>query len=336
MKKIYIWGTGQQAKTQMEKDIYQNCDILAFVDNYKKEESFYGYPVIFADEIEKQEYDYIIISLEEPNAILEQCDELKIEKDKIIVIYKDNILSEKHKACTYEKDYDELSNVYNFINMQNKIKNDSIYTCYYDEVDSNRFVGNGSFSGEYYREYIRYRTFELVSDELKKLNDQNWKVAELGVFKGAFSRLINMKFNDKYLYLFDTFEGFDSQEGVKEMQEGNCDEKFIKYFSENNEDMVIKSMPYRDMCIVRKGLFPDTARGLEKERFGFVSLDVDFGNSTLLGLEYFYPRLIENGYIFVHDYNHVSLHGVKKAVEAYESKYNIKLKKYHYATVMAR
>ena len=120
MKKIYIWGTGQQAKTQMEKDIYQNCDILAFVDNYKKEESFYGYPVIFADEIEKQEYDYIIISLEEPNAILEQCDELKIEKDKIIVIYKDNILSEKHKACTYEKDYDELSNVYNFINMQNK------------------------------------------------------------------------------------------------------------------------------------------------------------------------------------------------------------------------
>ena len=327
MKKIYIWGTGIRAKEQMEKNIYKDCEIIAFIDNYKTKATFYNYPIVYADEI-SEDYDFIVISVEEPNAILEQCNDLKIDKNKIIVIFKDNILIDRYKnTYVYGKSDAELSLIYKYINMQIKNDNEKIYTCYYDEIDQNRLVGNSSFSGEYYHEYIRYRTFELVAEELKKLDDQNWNVAELGVFKGAFSRMINMKFKNKYLYMFDTFEGFDSQEGVREMQEGNCDEKFIDYFSNNNVDMVIKSMPYRDKCIVKKGLFPETAQGLEEQRYGFVSLDVDFGDSTLLGMEYFYPRLIENGYIFVHDYNHISLQGVKKAINKYEEKYNIKLKK---------
>lgn len=66
-------------------------------------------------------------------------------------------------------------------------------------------------------------------------------------------------------------------------------------------------------------MLPQTSRGLENRRFGFVSLDVDFEESTLNGLRFFYPRLIEGGYIFVHDYNHASLKGVKRAIERYES-----------------
>lgn len=331
-KKIYIWGTGYHAVEHMNENIYSECEILGFIDNYKTKDVFFDYPVLTVDEISKN-YDYIVVSIEEPNAVLQQCEQMGIDTKKVILVYLTNVLDEcyieKYKE-TYDSLRMEIPKVYELINKikaESDIKNYVLYTCGYDEIDKERLIGKSSFSGEYYREYIRYRTFELAAEELRKLEDQNWSVAELGVFRGAFSRLINAKFKDKKLYMFDTFEGFDSEESAKELEMGNCDGEFIKYFSDNNVDRVIKNMPYKDKCIIKKGLFPKTSEGLENERYGFVSLDVDFGDSTLSGMEYFYPRLIENGYIFVHDYNHVSLQGVKDAIEKYEKKYDIKVKK---------
>ncbi len=52
---------------------------------------------------------------------------------------------------------------------------------------------------------------------------------------------------------------------------------------------------------------------LPERRFSFVHLDVDLYESTLAGLEYFYPRLIPGGVILSHDYS--ILAGVKKAFE---------------------
>lgn len=54
-----------------------------------------------------------------------------------------------------------------------------------------------------------------------------------------------------------------------------------------------------------------------EERFAFVSIDVDFGESIYQGIKYFYPRLNEGGYIFVHDYNS-RLTGVREAIGRYE------------------
>ena len=51
---------------------------------------------------------------------------------------------------------------------------------------------------------------------------------------------------------------------------------------------------------------------------------MDFEESIYAGLEYFYPRLLEGGYIFIHDYNG-SLTGVERAVDQYEKNKNIKL-----------
>ena len=118
--------------------------------------------------------------------------------------------------------------------------------------------------------------------------------------------------------MFDTFEGFDANEADKELREGNCNQDFIEYFANNHMETVVNRMPYKEMCVVRKGLFPSTAMGLDDVKYGFVSLDVDFGDSTLHGLEYFYPCLIQGGYIFIHDYNHPALFGVKEAVKKYE------------------
>ena len=75
-------------------------------------------------------------------------------------------------------------------------------------------------------------------------------------------------------------------------------------------------MPHPAQCVVRKGFFPDTAKGLE-DQFVFVSLDADLYDPILEGLNYFYPRLQNGGYIFIHDYNNDLYKGARKAVDEF-------------------
>ena len=57
----------------------------------------------------------------------------------------------------------------------------------------------------------RAAALELIAREIYRYNIEG-STAELGVFKGEFSRFINHYFPDRKLYLFDTFEGFDSRD----------------------------------------------------------------------------------------------------------------------------
>ena len=142
------------------------------------------------------------------------------------------------------------------------------------------------------------------------------ETAELGVFRGEFAQYINIAFPDKKLYLFDTFEGFDACEALKEVRNGNATDAFVEAYKQTSIGDVIQKMTYLDQVEIKQGYFPDSLQGLE-ETFAFVSIDVDFEDSVYEGLKYFYPRLAEGGYIFVHDYNS-SLLGVERAADRFE------------------
>ncbi len=146
-------------------------------------------------------------------------------------------------------------------------------------------------------------------------------VAELGVYRGDFAKIINEVFMDRKLYLFDTFEGFpeadinyEKKYGLLMDKVGNLSDTFVEY--------VLSKMPYKDNCIVCKGYFPDTAEGIE-EKFCFVNIDTDLYSSILAGLEWFWPRMITGGYIFVHDYFSFSYAGAKKAVDEFSEKHKV-------------
>lgn len=143
-------------------------------------------------------------------------------------------------------------------------------------------------------------------------------VAELGVYRGDFAKVINEIFPDRKLYLFDTFEGFPDEDLNYEI-ENNLLLNDVGKLSNTSVDYVLKRMPYRDNCIVCKGYFPDTTVGLE-ERFAFVNIDVDLYKPILAGLEYFWPRMVDNGYIFIHDYFSLPYAGPRKAVEEFSKK----------------
>jgi O-methyltransferase len=169
-----------------------------------------------------------------------------------------------------------------------------------------------------YFDYIRLASLELASDEINRRGLKG-NVAELGVYKGKFAKYINAYFPDRSFYLFDTFEGFDQRDVTSEKHQnfssGSQD------FSDTSIAAVLKLMPHPQKCIPVKGYFPGSASSIEDE-FVFVSLDADLYEPIYAGLCFFYPRLVNGGYIFIHDFNNENYKGARKAVEQFCSEQN--------------
>ena len=179
-------------------------------------------------------------------------------------------------------------------------------------------------------DYNRFFTLELCAREIRG-NNVLGEVAELGVFRGDFAKLLNKVFYDRKLYLFDTFNGYDECDVEFERLNQFVDENILNDIKDihkiTNVDLVLNKLQNKNEVIVKQGYFPESLGGLE-ERFCFVSLDVSFYKATLEGLKYFYNRLSQGGYIFVRDYNHKLYKGVSAAVKDFEKIIGHKLLKF--------
>lgn len=140
---------------------------------------------------------------------------------------------------------------------------------------------------------IRFGTIYLSLEQISK-NQIPGSLAECGVYKGRLSKFLHENLPDRRLYLFDTFQGFDSRDS--NVGKDNR-------FKNTSEESVLNNIGDSKNVVIRKGYFPDTATGLEKERFAFVMIDFDKYDPTYAALEFFYPRMNKDGFIFVHDYS---------------------------------
>jgi hypothetical protein len=129
-------------------------------------------------------------------------------------------------------------------------------------------------------------------------------MAEVGVYEGCSARLISEASSGRPLHLFDTFEGLPAP-GEREIGH----QRQNQYSS--GLERVESYLSDRPDIHFHRGLFPDTAAGLEDLRFSFVHLDVDLKSSTRACLDFFYPRLVPGGAIMTHDYSY--LDGVREA-----------------------
>lgn len=143
-------------------------------------------------------------------------------------------------------------------------------------------------------------------------------IGELGVYRGFTAGKLNALFPDRPLYLFDTFEGFSSQD-IKEETARSCSFAREGEFSDTSEQLVLSLLPFPRQAVIRKGFFPDSAEGLEHITYALVSLDADLYAPILAGLRYFFPRLSPGGMILLHDYNNDRFRGAHQAVDAYEA-----------------
>lgn len=132
--------------------------------------------------------------------------------------------------------------------------------------------------------------------------------AEIGVSSGGSAKLILEAIGGRRgLHLFDTFEGLprpkEVDEGLREKQYACGLESVEEYLHDYSR------------VFFYKGIFPVTTQTLDKTIFSFVHLDVDLYQSTLDGLEFFYPRMQKQGLIIIHDYS--ILAGTKQAVKEF-------------------
>ncbi len=140
---------------------------------------------------------------------------------------------------------------------------------------------------------VRYGTLALALRTIGREKIPG-HLAEVGVYKGYTSAFLHAGAPDRRLFLFDTFQGFDERDSVS---------RDDSRFRDTSVEAVSRVLGNTRNIEFRKGYFPETAAGLEQERFALVMLDADLFEPTLAGLEFFYPRVSPGGYIFVHDYN---------------------------------
>lgn len=140
-------------------------------------------------------------------------------------------------------------------------------------------------------------------------------MAEAGVLGGGTARLICEAKGDSPLYLFDVFETLRQPGGAGD---GGRAEEVRTHFGTvySKQAEVEKLLGAYTRVHLRPGVFPDSARGLEDERFSFVHIDLDLEPSTRDALEFFHPRLVPGGIIVGDDYQDA---GVRRAFDGYLS-----------------
>lgn len=297
---IYVWGTGCGASELIEQGL--NLErITAFVDSYPSGETFLGKAVLLPEQLRIHDCELLIVTTRHTDAVAQRCGQLGIPANKLLFLKNNYNLSDRNAACTIAQALlgDEL--LEKLLPKQRIVPTPASLT--------NSMLPERDLSND----YVRLATLELLC---RRLEHVPGAAAELGVYRGFFARCINQLMPERKLYLFDSFEGF--------AEEANASESFQAAHANTTIEKVLDLMPHRSRVTVKPGFFPGSLNGLE-ERFCLVSLDVDFAQTTLDGLRYFWPRLQKGGYLMLHDWGSPSLPGVAQALKTYETEIGVSI-----------
>lgn len=298
--KIYVWGTGCGASELMDAGLDVER-VAAFADSYPMGDTFLGRPVILPEQI-PADCDLVIVTTRQTDAVAEKAETLGIPAEKLL------FMKNHHSLTDRNRDYGWAEAV-----LGKELLEKIVFPV--RMIRQPAYLHTKLSGPVLENDYVRLATLELLCERLRSVPGA---CAELGVYRGAFARCINTLLPERTLYLFDSFEGFETGEAACESA------AFVEAHRNTNAERVLASMPHPETVRARIGFFPGTAEGLE-ERFCLVSLDADLEESTLAGLRYFWPRMEAGGYILLHDY-HSDLIGVERAVQRYENELGERLR----------
>lgn len=155
---------------------------------------------------------------------------------------------------------------------------------------------------------------------------------ECGVWRGGSAMLIayllkDLKFTDKRIYLYDTYDGmtppgmvdkqfYDGASAFKDFDRMKKSGQKWNYASLEDVKQNMKKTGYPSENIVFvKGDVKKTIPAIIPNSISILRLDTDWYESTKWELNYLFPYLEEGGVLIIDDYGHWE--GSKKAVDEY-------------------
>ncbi len=298
--RILLFGAGSGLNDFLSV-VSQDVEIIGICDNnpQKHGTTVAGHRICPPELINQLGFDFVVLTARTGEAMRNQLVEMGVSSEKILQFY-----------STYDSSLRKLVNQdMQALNQHLGLKLHPISLCTMQLWPEDETVSLPSED-----DFCRMMSLRLAAERIKR-KDLPGSIAELGVYRGEFAAILNRLFPDRTLYLFDTFEGF-SDKDLSDGKERNHSQAVVGEFQDTTLDLVLTRMKRPEKVVVRRGYFPSTADGLE-DTFALVSLDVDLYKPTLAGLNYFYPRLVKGGCIFVHDYNNLRFKGVRSAVEEF-------------------
>ena len=162
------------------------------------------------------------------------------------------------------------------------------------------------------------KKFKTRQDLMKSL-PLNMNIAEVGVFKGEFSKFIFESLKPNNLYLIDIFEGYTAsgdQDG-NNIQVVNLDEELVSlqnYFQNNKNVFFLKGWSHLQIEKIPDNhldmIYIDAAHEYE-----------DVKKDLLAS----FPKVKQNGYICGHDYEMNRFPGLFRAVNEFCQENNLKI-----------
>jgi len=194
------------------------------------------------------------------------------------------------------------------------------------QPDSYAYFNSHTEFHNLFKSFISHNKFNNAGDvprlwsfilNIKQVLNENipGDFAELGVWRGNTASVLAhyAASTNRKVYLFDTFEGFDTRdlEGIdKDKQMAFTDTSLAMV----KEVIGISS----DVCKFVKGYFPSTVSKEHKANiYSIVSIDCDLYEPMKAGLEVFYPLMSKGGLFLLHDYSSMFWDGAKKAIDEF-------------------
>ena len=144
MYRILIWGTGKRAENYLLKNYFCNCEIIGFIDTYKKDDRFMQHKVFRPEDLPeiKDFFDYIVIVTQYFCEIIELCLQYGINNQKIVIT---DYVQEPLFIGYYEKLKFISKELYGRP-LRNRLKMVKLNES--DNFDSACLIGNGKYNNK--------------------------------------------------------------------------------------------------------------------------------------------------------------------------------------------
>ena len=245
-EKVLIFGTGSVAEVLVDEIDCNKVEIVAFINSNSSVNTFHGYKVIRPKQINDYEYDKIIVASGYYLQIERILLEWGVNKNKIIGFIFDE--DESYQKIS-ESITEYLDKRYNRNQLFPMLRTDRLYPSLYASV----LWKNNCFS-QIDKDFVKEQTMALIAQEIER-KDVKGAVAELGVFRGDFTVVINRALPKRKIYLFDTFCGFVTEDVNEDDTIKNKENELLK-FQNTSEEFVLSRLNVQEgQCIVRGGCF---------------------------------------------------------------------------------